>query len=404
MNSRIGAADALRGFSLFGIILANLLIFQYGLIGKEYISFYTLNPFNSSIHSLIKLLIEHSAMPIFTFLFGFSLIKLRDSLIKKGKKVNRHMVRRAFMLLGIGFVHAFFIWEGDILIFYGISCFLLLFFINKSKRFLLKAFVLITFIIFAASFVPVSDSMRALSYGGELTPDVERFLIEGKNVYKEGSYGEIRDFSANAMPESFVFSGGLMFGMYLLGQFLFVPMFLLGMLAAKGDYLRDIAKYVKPYRLLTVFIPIGVILKLTGLAGDSHALTDGLFTIGSFLLAAGYISLFMLLYHKYSMHTVMKSFEAVGKLSLTNYLLQSVIMTLIFYGYGLGMFGNSQLWVGLLIAISVYLVQVVLSNVYLKYFTQGPVEYVLRVGTYLSLKNKANKEIYTADKYAKRTE
>ena len=71
---RIEVADALRGFSLFGIFIANLLIFQFGLTGQTFIEFYHLNSVNQGVYDFIKTIFENSFMPIFAILFGFQYI------------------------------------------------------------------------------------------------------------------------------------------------------------------------------------------------------------------------------------------------------------------------------------------------------------------------------------------
>lgn len=88
----------------------------------------------------------------------------------------------------------------------------------------------------------------------------------------------------------------------------------------------------------------------------------------------------------------MDRFEAVGRLSLTNYLMQSVICTTIFYGYGLGLFGSVGVFIGAIIALAVYGIQLWLSPLYLKKFSTGPVEYLLRIWTYLSWKGQPRKK------------
>ncbi|WP_436894578.1 DUF418 domain-containing protein [Staphylococcus pseudoxylosus] len=134
---RIRMADSLRGFSLLGIFLANLLIFQYGLSGKSYIEFYNLNTFNLGVFHFIKIFIEGSFMPIFTLLFGFSLDKLYQSMKHKSIKRPRvKLFRRAVFILIIGILHASFIWEGDILMGYGLSMLIVIPFISLNKGFL----------------------------------------------------------------------------------------------------------------------------------------------------------------------------------------------------------------------------------------------------------------------------
>src|SRR5699024_12776925 len=86
---RIKSADAIRGFSLFGILMANLLIFQFGLSGKEHIEYYQMSPVNYGFYQFVKVVFEGSFMPIFAILFGFSMDKLFQSMIKKDMKCIR---------------------------------------------------------------------------------------------------------------------------------------------------------------------------------------------------------------------------------------------------------------------------------------------------------------------------
>lgn len=88
-QNRVGLIDGLRGFSLFGILMANMLIFQYGIWGKEEIAAYAMSSLDTGVIKLVKLFVESSFMPIFTFMFGFSLIKLKESLEAKGLKQKR---------------------------------------------------------------------------------------------------------------------------------------------------------------------------------------------------------------------------------------------------------------------------------------------------------------------------
>ena len=119
---RITIADSLRGFSLLGIFLANLLIFQFSLSGKDYIEHFHLSPVNQGIFNLIIILVEESFLPIFAILFGFSMDKLYQSMKLKGLPRPRlKLLRRAIFLLILGFIHASYIWEGDILLAYSLA-------------------------------------------------------------------------------------------------------------------------------------------------------------------------------------------------------------------------------------------------------------------------------------------
>ena len=129
-TSRVKAIDALRGFSLLGILLANMLIFQYGIWGKDELQYYSVSPTDKVFYYVIKIFVESSFMPIFTFLFGYSMIKMNQSLQMKGMKIKRTFIKRSIILVVIGFLHSEFLLEGDILLFYGCMMIFLLMFLN----------------------------------------------------------------------------------------------------------------------------------------------------------------------------------------------------------------------------------------------------------------------------------
>ncbi|WP_159882731.1 DUF418 domain-containing protein [Paenibacillus puerhi] len=112
--------------------------------------------------------------------------------------------------------------------------------------------------------------------------------------------------------------------------------------------------------------------------------------LGPNLLALGYLFAFALLYASMKRTSVwLVRLEAVGRLSLTNYLLQTAVCTTLFYGYGLGWFGQLGVLAGCAIGLALYSLQVAASSWYLLHFRTGPVERLLRMGTYLTLSAKA---------------
>ena len=133
---RIESADAVRGFSLLGIFMANLLIFQFGLSGKDYMEYYDLNSVNEFVFKTVKIIFEGSFLPIFAVLFGFSMDKLFQSMKKKEMKWKRFkLLCRAIGLITLGLLHSHFLWEGDILLAYGIGMVIFIPFIGLPKWF-----------------------------------------------------------------------------------------------------------------------------------------------------------------------------------------------------------------------------------------------------------------------------
>lgn len=106
------------------------------------------------------------------------------------------------------------------------------------------------------------------------------------------------------------------------------------------------------------------------------------------VLAFGLMSLIKLLFQRYENSAIIAGLKNMGKLSLTMYILQSIIGTSIFYGYGLGLFGADIFIWSILIVIVIYLGQMYMSTLYLKHFRYGPLEYFLRIVTYMNVRKK----------------
>lgn len=392
-RNRIELIDGLRGFSLAGIVLANMLIFQYGLFGESEPQLFGIKGADMWVHSFLFITVVGSFMPIFAFMFGFGMVKLSDSLKSRELRPKCHLSRRFLLLFIIGLLHSFLLWEGDILTFYGVIGILLLPFLNrKPKTLLIWAIILFT----GAGLLglPASDPADPLTGTSQHTIN---YILQSQSVYGEGSYSEITDFRNNADPFGDMDEIVLLLAV-LFAPLMTMPMFLLGMRAARVGTFDDPQAMRRLYfRRAAFLIPIGLALKAYGVlapqlgGGGWPGIGIG-GTLGGSLLALGYIYGFALLYAGSRRAALLGRFEAVGRLSLTNYLMQSVICTTIFYGYGFGLFGRAGVFVGALIALAVYGVQLWLSPLYLKKFRSGPVEYVLRIWTYLSWRGQPRKK------------
>ncbi|WP_235588672.1 DUF418 domain-containing protein, partial [Sporosarcina koreensis] len=137
---------------------------------------------------------------------------------------------------------------------------------------------------------------------------------------------------------------------------------------------------------------IGLILGL-GMKTYGYFLSAPSFEMtGGIIIAFGYISLIGLLYSITSTSRLLSYFEQVGKLSLTNYILQTIICTTIFYGYGFGVFGKIGVFKAMLLGILIFTMQIAFSFLYTKYFRYGPLEKIVRIGTYLSYSTSSKKQ------------
>ncbi|EJQ00418.1 DUF418 domain-containing protein [Bacillus paranthracis] len=304
-KERIRIIDALRGFSLLGILLANVVIYSYGLLDTP----------NDQVKKIIMILTEGSFMPIFTFLFGYSLIKLVESLKRRNKHVRWHLTRRFAMLLLLGTLHAT-LWQGDVLLTYGIIGFLLLFIIEKKPRTL----IIIGISLFLLSILTNSQTM---------------------------------------------------------------PLFLFGMAAAKKNVFVCVEQEFVWYKRGLILIPIALIMKYIGIMHFENKLSLFVLNIGSLLLAIGYIAAFSLIFMYFSKMQIFKWFENVGKTSLTNYIMQTVIFVC---GYHIGLFKNLDSISLIFVSLIIYAIQCFISSLYVKKYKYGPLENLLRKWTYWSWK------------------
>ena len=379
MTQRISLIDALRGFSLLGILIANLLVFQYGGVGQEYIA--DLSWIDSISYYFTKIFVETSFMPIFSFIFGYSLIKLFESIKKRQHKTRWPIIRRAIGLIILGLLHSTFIWEGDILLFYGMLLFILLFFLYRKP----KTLFICSGILFVLT-IGLSIGENVELYDPE---KAAVYVKEEFAVFSSGTYGEVVDFRSNSMPPipgDELTVAIVSFAIIFILPIMLLPMFLLGMGFAKMNLFSAPQSEQKIYRRMSYFIIVGLVLKAISQTNFSYA--DFLYVIGGPILSIGYIGAFALLYDTKVGRKYSEAFANVGKLSLTNYLMQSVIFTFIFYGYGFGLFGSVGPTIAIIMAIVVYGLQVWGSSYYLRHFKRGPVETILRIWTNWRIKDQ----------------
>ncbi len=387
-GSRVTLIDAIRGFCLFGILQANMLIFQYGLIGTEFLALFQATELDQMAYNWLQVLVAGSFLPIFMFLYGYSLVKLRNGLLAKGRKPWRSLVRRFGLLLMIGGLHSYFFWDGDILFLYGLIGFGLLLFIRCKPR---------TLVIWATSMMLLLGGLDLLgnligSTDNQPTADrtkQEEYVKRSIPVFQTGSYNEIVQFRDKEDPldmDDFELAA-----VAILSPVMMLPMFLFGMAAAGTDLFRHPQRERRKYLLFAlVFGFTGGALKFFSVFGIFGVKLTGSSLIGGPLLAIGYLFLAALLLSSLRPASILlRAFQAVGKLSMSNYLMQTLICTTLFYGYGFGWFGKLGVVPGILLGLLIYALLAAASDFWLRKLSfAGPFEYILRAGTYWSFTGK----------------
>lgn len=381
LSERIHSLDVLRGFSLLGILLVNMISFHSPF---GYYNPYEWWKFDDLVvYTWIDVLIQGSFYPIFAMMFGYGMAIMQKRSLMRGTPFYKISIRRLTVLLLFGIVHAFLIWHGDILITYALMGFLLLLFLRLPGRvllgigaglYLLPQLTMSALMIAVSVFEPV-----ALADFTDIAG-----LNQAAQVYSTGSFKEITiqrfiDWSVNNSFMGFIF--------YV---FMILPLMMIGAGASKLDWLQKANTQKKKWTIiLIVFFILGLAAKCVPFfMGFSVSIQYVQDVIGGPLLGIAYIAVIVLLMTNQSVARLLKPLASAGKMSISIYLMQSLIGTLIFYHYALGLYGKVSMSTGTWLAVAIYVIQVIFAELWLSKFKQGPVEKLWRTLTYGNEKYK----------------
>jgi uncharacterized protein len=359
--------DQLRGFALLGIIVVNMPFLAVSNIGIWEMQLSNLS--DKVVAFLIMALAQGKFYLLFAFLFGYSLtLILKSRSTNSIKKYLRRLVGLA--LLGAGHAYLFFI--GDILMSYALLGIVLLLFIGRSMRTVLFASVfsyLIGLVLLTLVFFETRGTES--SAGGFISnPDALDKALTGS--FLDSVVGR-----ANAIPEALLVQ-------LFINWFPAMSMFLLGLAAGRIGLLSDPTKNKTLWRKCVI---VGVFVGLpAGIASAWLALVpedpNGVYGIAGVVvgfalapaLSAGYVGAIALLSHR----RFMSYTEPAGRMSLTGYLGESILLAAIFCGWGLGLFGLLSLTQALIVALGVWIALELFAKLWLRNFAYGPFEWILR--------------------------
>lgn len=380
---RIELLDALRGFALLGILLANMLYWSGWIMMTEGQRIAFSGPETVAWqYRLHHFFVDGKFYTIFSLLFGAGFSLQLARLKARGVAGLQVYRRRILVLLGIGLVHSWLIWDGDILTLYALLGLVLPLFHDWRERNLLVAAAVLIFLVppagmalFAwAGWAPheqlLGFSMRvAESFG--IDPAPEKALAWMRRDDVTGWLAWV----ATGTPISWAlrlesWRIAKVLGIMLLG-------IIVGRRLAAGTLLGDRALLLK---ILWAGLAVGVP------AGAAYALTPGLgqtswpSLIGTVPLALAYAAGFALAWPR--ARPALRHFSPVGRMALTNYLAHSLIGLVFFYGIGFGLAGTLQPAAFYAIALSIFAGQMLFSRWWLTRHEQGPAEALWRLATY----------------------
>jgi len=364
------APDVLRGFALLGILVVNIqfmgLNSDQGARGE-----WTQGFANGSATFLIAALFAGKFYLLFSFLFGYS----SNYVIRNDRSNRARWIKRCLVLIAFGALHFTFLWHGDIIFVYGLFGLLLTFFFFRADR-TLKIWSRIVF--FLSTFFIVLIGALALMAEYLLDEDLgTSTVVSLDEILRSGTFLE----SIPARLEVWVL--GIATGIFLQGGLAFAA-FLLGVRLARANFLSSPIDKAANERLikkgLILGLPIQIIAAAILLQNEQSAEpSESVYLISLFvsfvtapLLSMFYVGLIRKLVEERP--NLVSWLKPAGKMSLTIYISQSVITSLIFGPWGLGLFQDLQTWQVFVLAFAIWLFLSYLAGQWLKRFNQGPLE------------------------------
>jgi uncharacterized protein len=382
-DERLAVVDALRGFALFGILLANVLYWSgWGMVTDAQRVAWGGAAGDLWQYRFHHLLVDGKFYTLFSFLFGAGFALQLERLLRRGQDGLRIYRRRVLVLLGIGLVHAFLIWDGDILVVYAVLGLVLPLFHRWTGRSLVAAGLLLVFVVPVAGMALFdalgwkphealyAQSMRiAEAMGADTAPESVLAWMQREDLRGLAAW----------LASGPSYSLGIRLETWRIPKVLGVM--LLGMAAgrrlADGTLLADRA-LLKRVLVLGLLVGVPASLAYAWTRGQGQA--DWPSLLGTVPLGLAYGAAFALAWPHASRW--LGVFVAPGRMALTNYLTHSVLGMLVFYGIGLGLVGRLPIWGFYGYAVALFAAQVLFSRWWLARHAQGPMEALWRRWTY----------------------
>ncbi|GBG05628.1 membrane protein [Paenibacillus agaridevorans] len=376
---RLRLLDILRGFAVLGTLGTNIWLFAH-LGDVNYMFTFTNTEWWSSIQDFVRVfilfLVNGKLLGLLTIMFGVGLeMKYRQAL-RKGHAWPGMYIWTSLILLAEGFIHFTLVMEYDILMSYGITAILAAFIVKNGDKAINLAMKIVgglhgtVMLLILFYFVTLAFSGAHFSMG-----DMKETVL----LYREGNWQEqAANRLANFLP-------------LRSEAILVIPMnlflFLLGIrLMRSGVFAMDERGRRHRRKLLRIGLYAGIPLNLLIFVPGGYFDLPIRYLFAP-LMSLAYLGLIAKLYEMYSQWWLWSKFEAVGKMSLSCYVMQNVMSAVIFYGWGFGLGGkvNSAAIAGLWIAVSC--IQILFATLWLKRFRLGPMESARRFASGLISKS-----------------
>jgi len=372
-SQRLEVVDALRGFAIMAIMLLhNLEHFDF-YYSPEYLPGW-MKVLDKGIWDTLFFVFSGKTYAIFALLFGFTFYIMFSNQARKGKDFRGRFLWRSFLLFIFGVINSMF-YQGDILLFYAVLGVSLVVVCRwNDKAVLITAIILLLQppewikliqILNDPSFVatdPLSwtyfGKMEGYITGSSFPELVKGNLINGKTAVILWTYENGRILQTPAL---------FMLGMLLGRNNLFAP----------SESSNKFWKKIFGFAILLfviLFVLKMIIPNLIPREATSGELLIIITSLANFAFMLVWVAAFVLVFKKKAIHRILTKLEVFGKMSLTNYVMQSIVGSFIYYGFGLGLYKYTGATMSLLIGITLFLLQYTFCRWWMKSHTHGPLE------------------------------
>ena len=391
LHERVASLDLVRGIGVFGILIVN--IQSFALVNNARSIPYARGdglPINYSIWYLTHVLADGKFMAVFSFLFGAGICMMSERLEAKGLNSSPFYFRRMGFLILIGIMHSYLLWSGDILFSYGVC---------GSVCWHFRHYRPLTLFLLGTIILAIGEYLTLCIW----SPSAHGFLVSLYQVLRDSLHIPV----TSAVQETLIYRGTWTQQMTLrissslnteIATFWVVTFwrtcgaFLVGMGLYKTGYLAGSL----PRGRYWWFLLIGMVSLLI-LAFAAHTcLRFGPSFRHGFLIdyewnawlsipvALGWAAIGILLVKRDGFLFLKTGLQAVGRAAFTNYIMQTIICTTIFYGHGFGLYGRLDRIRLMWVVTSICITQLICSKIWLRYIAYGPIEWLLRYFTYLA--------------------
>jgi uncharacterized protein len=350
-HRRLESIDILRGLALFGVLAVNLVTeFRVSIFEQFLPKAREPDLINRAVIWFVHNALELKAFALFSFLFGVGMAMQFERLSNTGRPLYL-LTRRLLVLLSFGLIHLLLIWNGDILTEYALAALMVLPLLYASRKVLGIVAAALFALYLALPSLPIPVAWP--------DPDwIENHVAQANQIYQTGKWSQVMRFSLHELPAL------LPLHLYIFPRTL--GLFVLGMLAwSSGVFSRPAEHRIEILVLGCSLAAIGLAIALGNESGI-------FFQFAPVCLALAFASIVLYAAEFTKASPFLRPFAALGRMAFSNYIAQSVIFGLVFFGYGFGQFGSWSPAPIFASGIAVYLGQLGLSKIWLRYFWFGP--------------------------------